>query len=201
MAYDLAKKISAAKKYSDYLPWIEAALTQNKTSGDNHSEFYLHFTKMNVQRMKRLEKTTTIWPELIELAKNSQKKLLFLVLTEAWCGDAAQNLPPIYKLVREQPNWQMKTLWRDEHLDLMEDYKTEGGIAIPKVLLIDADTLDVLGNWGPRPEAAQQKVRDYKALEEKPPYEDFAKEMQLWYAKDKTQSLQKELLDWLSNLV
>lgn len=201
MSYDLAKKIAAAKDYADYLPWIEAALAQEKTSGENHSEMYLHFTKMNLQRMKRLEKTTKLWPELLELAKNSQKNLLFLVLTEAWCGDAAQNLPPIYKLVETQPNWQMKTLWRDEHLDLMEDYKTDGGIGIPKVLLIDADTQTILGHWGPRPAKAQQKVRDYKALEEKPPYAEFAKDMQLWYAKDKTQSLQKELLDWLSDLV
>jgi len=54
---------------------------------------------------------------------------------------------------------------------------------------------DELLRWGPRPEEAQKKVMEYKALPEpRPPYEALSVEIQKWYNVDKGVSTQAELL-------
>ena len=59
-----AELISSAQNYSEYREMIDRLLAENKTTGINHSESYLDYTKMNVQRMNRWDKTAKISPEL-----------------------------------------------------------------------------------------------------------------------------------------
>lgn len=44
------------------------------------------------------------------------------MLTEGWCGDAAQNLPVINKIAEENPNINLKLVLRDENLELMDEF-------------------------------------------------------------------------------
>lgn len=191
----LAEKSTMGLDYPTYVATIDNLLEEGKTSGKNHSEDYIHYTKMNQTRMKRVYKSIDLNEELKTLIESIDRPLLFLVLAEAWCGDVAQNIPTIYKMVQANPKFDLRLIWRDENLDLMENYKTDGGIAIPKVIVMDAETKEELHVWGPRPEAAQNLVRAYKKQEVKEPYMEFAKKVQLWYAKDKGQTLQTEWLE------
>ena len=190
----LQEKYKIGIDYPTYHKTVEQLLAEGKTSGTNHSEDYIHYTEMNMQRMNRILKTVDISPELSALIKSIDKPLLFLVIGEAWCGDVAQNIPIIHKMVDLNPNWQMRLVWRDENLDLMNQYLTNGGISIPKVIVLDANTFDELAVWGPRPVPAQDMMMDYKKDPKGLPYMEFAKQVQLWYAKDKGKTLQG---DWL----
>jgi hypothetical protein len=142
--------------------------------------------------MNRILKTIEIDAELTSIIQKITKPIVFLTLAEAWCGDVAQNLPIIQKMVALNPNWQMRIVWRDENLDLMNLYLTNGGISIPKIVLLDAQSFEELAVWGPRPEPAQQMVLDYKKDNRGLSYMDFVKEVQLWYAKDRGETLQEE---------
>jgi len=85
--------------YSTYRKLINDLLAEGKTTGPDHSEAMLHYTKMNVQRMNRVEKTTALMDELVKAIENVKGSYHFLVISEGWCGDAAQIVPVINKIV------------------------------------------------------------------------------------------------------
>ena len=81
---------------------------------------------------------------------------------------------------------------------MMDQYLTNGGRSIPKAIFYDKNTLEELGSWGPRPEEAQQMVIEFKKIPNGD-YSEFVKQVQLWYAKDKTLSQQQEIALALKN--
>jgi hypothetical protein len=60
--------------------------------------------------------------------------------------------------------------------------------------------LDEIGTWGPRPEPVQQMVREFKK-EEDGDYKVFVEKVQLWYAKDKTMTMQSEIMPLLDQWI
>lgn len=188
--------------YSEYRALTEQLVAEGRTTGPNQSEAMAHYTKMNHSRMKRLDKTIELSPELIESAQKLGDRYAITVITEAWCGDAAQNVPILAALTKHNPDLKLDLVMRDENLDLMDQYLTNGGRSIPKMLIYDKAAEKVVNTWGPRPAPVQQMVMDNKALpeDERPPYSEFVKEAQIWYNKDKTQSTQQELLAVLNTL-
>ena len=88
----------------------------------------------------------------------------------------------------------LQIVYRDDHLDLMDRYLTNGARAIPKMIVFEDETEKEIASWGPRPQAAQQIVVDWKKAggNNKP---EMLANVQKWYAKDKGQTLQAELLE------
>ncbi|MEQ8926173.1 MAG: thioredoxin family protein [Fulvivirga sp.] len=183
--------------YSEYRELIQRLLRINKTTGDNHSEKMLDYTRLNEQRMNKWEKIAQITDELKTTVANIKDKQYWLVLTEGWCGDAAQNIPVINKISTLSPFVELRLLLRDENLDIMDEYLTDGGRSIPKLIILNEEFLE-LTQWGPRPEAGQEKVKRMKAGELT--HEEFATELHTWYAKDRSISLQSELNKLLINI-
>ncbi|CAN5430668.1 thioredoxin family protein [soil metagenome] len=188
--------LSKAISYPAYRDLIDELLANNKTTGDGHPAAYVGYTRLNVQRMERLDKTVALTDDLVNVLKGLKRKYIWLVITEGWCGDAAQNLPIINLIAKQSPNIELKLILRDENLELMDRYLTLGGRSIPKLIVLDAETLQELGNWGPRPAATLDMLKAYKANPNKT-HDEFAKEVHTWYAKDKALSIQHELLGML----
>jgi hypothetical protein len=183
-----------AYTYDQYRNLIDKLMAEKKTTGENHSEAMLHYTKMNTFRMKRLDKTTELTPELKERLEQIDRPMIWLVLTEAWCGDAAQILPVLQKMADQNELIEMKLILRDQHLDIMDEFLTNGkSRSIPKLVVLDANSLDVLGDWGPRPFEAQEMYDDWR-LNDGEDYREISEQLHKWYADDKTESTQKELL-------
>lgn len=185
--------LDKALAYPQYRDLIDGLLAENKTTGGEHPDAYVDYTRLNVHRMERLEKTATLTDDLLALLQNLKRNYIWLVITEAWCGDAAQNLPLLNLMALQTPNIQLKLVLRDENLELMDRYLTNGGRSIPKLIALDAETLQEVGTWGPRPVAAEVLVKAYKANPAKT-HEEFAKEVQMWYAKDKALSVQHDMM-------
>ena len=83
----------------------------------------------------------------------------------------------------------------------MDHFLTDGGRSIPKLILLDANTLQVLGDWGPRPAVAQRLSMDYKYKPTpKEDYETHHQELHTWYARNKTLDTQLELIDFLQRV-
>jgi hypothetical protein len=196
----LENKIQNSISYSEYSSLIEKMVANGQTSGLNQTESLAEYTKLNLARMKRIEKTVSVNPHLNDIIHKVSKSLHFLVLAEAWCGDVAQNLPVIHKIINLREDWKMNIVWRDENLDLMNNYLTNGAISIPKVVIIDAADFSELTVWGPRPKAAQQMVMDYKKDSKGVEYMDFVSSLHAWYAEDKGETLQSEWQEIFENL-
>ncbi len=183
--------LAGAYSYDSYRSTIDQLLSQDKTTGSNYSEEMLQHTRMNVQRMKRLDKTAQLQPDLLNELSNIQKSQIWLVISEAWCGDAAQNLPYLHLMSAASHKIDLKIVLRDENLELMDRFLTFGGRSIPKLIVLDAHTLEVMADWGPRPEAAQVLYMDLKA--QQLPYMEASTHLHKWYADNKGQDLQSEI--------
>lgn len=185
--------IRNAMDYGRYRSITDALLEENKTTGDNHSEAMIAYTKMNVHRMKRLDKQTKLTDELHDAISELDREMIWLVLTEAWCGDAAQIVPVFEKVADETGLITTKYILRDDHLDIMDRFLQNGrSRSIPKLICLDPESLEVLADWGPRPAEAQQlydSLRDRDDLE----MMDVAERLHKWYADDRTESTQREL--------
>ena len=117
-----------------------------------------------------------------------------LPISEGWCGDAAQLLPIFNKMALLAVAIDLKIVFRDENQELMNMFLTNGSKSIPKLLILEKETLEVLKNWGPRPKGATQLIKSYK--EQYGIIDETAKiELQMWYLQDKGLSTQKEIID------
>ena len=193
------ERLATAHSYAAYRQLVDDALAQDRTTGPIQNEALTQFTRLNVQRMSRLDKTTHLLPELAEAARQAPYPLVWLVLTEGWCGDAAQIIP-VLEHVAAAAAGRIRTayLLRDENPDLMDRYLTGTSRAIPRLVVLRADTLTEVAQWGPRPAEAQALVNRLKA--EGMPHDDFITQVHTWYAHDKTQATQQELLALLRGL-
>jgi hypothetical protein len=191
--------IQNSYSYAEYRKLASDLVAQGKPTGHDLSEALAHYAELNETRMNRLEKTITIADEIIQKLQNCSKNYIWLVLAESWCGDAAQILPVIHKMSEVSPAIQFKIVLRDDHDALMQQFLTNGGKAIPKLIILDAQTLEVVADWGPRPQGAKQLIVDYKSVHGV--VDETAKiELQKWYLHDKGSSIQQEILEIMGQL-
>ena len=190
----IENSLSQSHSYVDYRNYIKDLLKEGKSSGNEQSEGLTHYSELNEARMKRLEKTVKISNEIIQKLNQLNGDYIWLVISEGWCGDAAQILPVIYKMAELSEKIDLKIVFRDENEDLMNLFLTNGTKSIPKLIILDKNTLEVLSDFGPRPIGAKQLILDYKAKHGI--VDETAKtNLQLWYLHDKGLSTQKEILD------
>lgn len=192
------KGIAKGISYQDYRFLMDSLSSQGKSTGPEVSEEMVNYTLLNQRRMKRLDKTLKINEDSADKIKGyDQKTVTWLVLTESWCGDAAQTLPMINKVASLNDNISLKIILRDENLDIMNRFLNHGTMSIPQLIMVDSTSGEVLGEWGSRPKIAEQMVIDYKNQHGKLTSE-FKEELQVWYNKDKGQSMLHDLLGLLS---
>jgi hypothetical protein len=184
----IEKSLENAISYPEYRNLVSDLLAENKSTSEQDSEDLVNYSKLNNSRMKRLDKTTKLDESIISKFEKVDKKQTWLVISEGWCGDAAQNLPLINKLAETSKNIDLKIVLRDENPELMNHFLTNGGQAIPKLIQLDNETNKVINTWGPRPSFATKMVADYKKEHGKVDSE-FKKDLQLWYNKNKGESL------------
>lgn len=194
--------VNHSMTYEAYRQLTDELLAQGKTTGGNHSEVMVHYTQLNVARMNRLDKTARLLENVKAQLQYINRPMIWLTLTEAWCGDAAQAIPVLQKMADVSDHIELRLILRDEHPDIMNAFLTNGGRSIPKVILLDARTLDVLGAWGPRPAEVQRMVMaakaDLEVLTDKEAktkrYQELTAAAQKWYARDKTRGIQEEFM-------
>ena len=179
--------------YTQYRETIDKLLADNKTTGENHSDAMLEYTKMNVHRMKKWDKTLKLTDDLVDLLDKLNRELLLITFTEAWCGDAAHNVPVIEKLSESSDKIQHQLMLRDENEEAFSKYLFNDTKSIPRTIIFDSNTMGELAVWGPRPVPAQAMVEENK-ITNLLPYAELSKKLQLWYAKDRSQTMQKELM-------
>lgn len=195
----IAQALFKSHSYLEYRKLMADLLKEGKSTAVEQTEERTHYSELNETRMHRLDKTMKITEANSAKLKTLKKKYLWLVLTESWCGDAAQILPILNKMALESDQKiELKLVLRDENEDLMNHFLTNKGKAIPKLISIDKATGAVVGNWGPRPQGAIDFIESYK--EKFGAIDETAKtELQLWYLHDKGVSTQNEIIQLLQS--
>jgi hypothetical protein len=182
--------------YTEYRTLVSKLISEGKSTGKEQSADLLHYSELNEVRMKRLEKTLKLDLEVEKALQNLKSKQTWLVISEGWCGDAAQILPIIKLMSEASKNIDLKLVFRDENDALMNQFLTNGSKSIPKLLLLD-EAFHLINHWGPRPEGAKNLIIEYKA---KHGIVDEAAKiaLQKWYLDDKGTSTMKEIAGMIS---
>ncbi len=153
------------------------------------------YLPMNWQRMQRIGKTLHLSEELRRTVEALEKPLHWLVITEHWCGDAAQIVPVIGQIAALNPEKiKLGLIYRDANPELMDAHLTGTSKSIPKWIILD-ETFALLGDWGPRPTPAQALLDTYKGQDVD--YKVTSEKLHAWYAKDKQMAIQAEFIDFL----
>lgn len=194
MTEHLDKALAQGMDYESYRSKVETLFNKGKTTNGDNRESMLHYTKLNMQRMNKWDKIAKLTEASIDQMQSISNPETWLVLTEGWCGDAAHALPILHKLSEASDKVEVKYILRDEHPELMDQFLTNGGRSIPKVIRLDANTNEVLTTWGPRPSAIQSRIMENKNSSNPIPYQELSLETQKWYAKDKGKTIQLEFL-------
>jgi hypothetical protein len=195
----LKNSLSKSYTYSEYRRQITLLLQEGESSGNEQSEALTHYSELNEVRMNRLDKTMKVSDENGQKLQNLKRNYIWLVISEGWCGDAAQILPVITKMAEQSEKIELRIVFRDENEALMNLFLTNGTKSIPKLIILDKNTLEVLADFGPRPKGATQLIADYKSVHGIVD-ENAKTQLQLWYLHDKGISIQKEILDLLVTL-
>ncbi|MDH3609920.1 MAG: thioredoxin family protein [Gammaproteobacteria bacterium] len=188
----LKRSLKKAITYKDYRELVANHVQQGTSSGPTQNEELAHYTLLNDSRMRRLDKTTKVPNAISNRFEKFRGNQTWLVLSESWCGDAAQSLPIINKLAEMNEGIDLKLVLRDENPEMMNAFLTNGSMSIPKLIAIDTNTLEVLGDWGPRPSILKTMVDNFKA-ENGSLTPLFKQELQVWYNKNKGQNIAEDL--------
>ena len=195
MKFIIHSALQNGVSYSAYRTFVSKSIGEGKSTGNEQTPDLLHYSELNEVRMNRLEKTLKMDSEVLKTLQNLKSKQTWLVVSEGWCGDAAQILPIIKLMADSSKNIDLKIVFRDENEDLINQFLTNGAKSIPKLIILN-ENLEVINHWGPRPEAAKNLIIDYKAkhgIVDEP-----AKiALQKWYLEDKGISTQKEIVAML----
>lgn len=186
----ILKSIAKAIDYNSYIELVNK-LAKNKSTTGAQTEERIKYTKLNASRMRRLDKTIHLSDKEKESFKHC-KKQTWLIISESWCGDAAQSLPILNKIAETTNAIDLKIVMRDEHLELMNLFLTNGAQAIPKLIILDAAT-NVITTWGSRSKNATAIVTAYKEKHGK--VDAVLKEqLQVWYNNDKGVSIINDIM-------
>lgn len=193
----LNKIIESSMSYNDYKKLFESIIEKDPDQVEDEKEAnLLRYTKLNWQRSSRIEKTYQPSSELIDKVKSISNKQIWMVITETWCGDSAQNLPYIAKIAELNDKIELRIVLRDEHPEIMDLYLTNGTRSIPKLVAFNENG-DELFQWGPRPALAKQMVAEWK--KEGLSKDEFIEKLHLWYGRNRGKELEKEFIQLIQD--
>ena len=181
--------------YDQYSELNKAYAKQGKTSGEQ-KESYVGYTKLGAARLRRWEKLYKSEQEYLdEITSLVSPGEQWLVFSETWCGDAAHMLPFVHQWSKHA-KVPLRIIMRDEHPTLMDEFLTNGGRSIPKLVRISADGI-VLGTYGPRPSALVAHLAEWKSKASFD-YKEWTLFAQDWYNQDKGKSIESDFIELLS---
>jgi thiol-disulfide isomerase/thioredoxin len=189
----ISESLKKGISYQEYRTLVHDLVERESTSGYEKTEALANYTMLNDRRMKRWDKTIKISEEIKEKLSKFKGNLTWLIITESWCGDAAHVIPVLNKIAELSENIDLKLVFRDENEALMDQFLTNGGRAIAKLIMIDNTTGEVVDTFGPRPSEATQMVNEYKTKHGALTPE-FKEELQAWYNKNKGQNIISDIM-------
>ena len=170
--------------YSTYLKNFQAEIQISEESP------FAQYLPQNWQRQSRLDRKLKLNQELVDVLDNIAEPIKWLLITEHWCGDASQINPVIAKVAEvSKGKIDLRIVYRDQNEELIDAHLTDGrSRSIPILIQLD-EQYRLLKTYGPRPAEAQKLLKALLAEGL-----DYNIPIHSWYAKDKQQSIQSDLV-------
>lgn len=176
--------------YTEYKELHRQILSGEVKTPLYEKEAYRHYVQLSQARINRWDKRLKLDEDAARIIRDADRPTHWIIITEPWCGDAAHAIPFLMALIDLNPRITYEIQLRDSEPFLIDNYLTNGGKSIPKLIVRDEQGTDLF-TWGPRPAGAQQLFEKMK--KEEADYDTISIEIQKWYNKDKGQSTVKEI--------
>ena len=183
--------------FQEYLDHFQSILDETNPKAPYDNPEFLHYTNLNWSRMNRWIKTGKLSDKTVESINSISSTQKWIIITEPWCGDAAHVVPFLQKIASENSLIQVDYELRDSPPFRIEDYLTNGGKSIPKLIIKNEKGKD-LTTWGPRPEACQELYLQLK--DQEAGLATLMNEIQSWYNKNAGRDIQEEISALLKKL-
>jgi hypothetical protein len=191
----IKERILMGFTYEEYSALILSKIEElNEKSTEAKTSGKFELLRLNSARSRRIDKTFSPGNEIISLMSSLSDNQTWMMLTEPWCGDSAQNIPFIAKIASLNPKIEFRLLLRDQNPDIMDQYLTNGARSIPILVAFDEEWNEVF-RWGSRPKTAVDLVSDLKnsGMDKK----QIDEKLHSWYALNKGKDLISEICEIL----
>ncbi len=102
------------------------------------------------RRWQQVYAAAQVTPAQAETARGFVRDLKVLVVSGIWCGDCVQQCPLLARIAEANPaRIDLRLLDRDEHRDLADRVRLNGGDRVPVVLFL-AEDFEFCGMYGDR---------------------------------------------------
>lgn len=182
--------------WSEYKKTFDDVLDGTNRNAPYDQTVYQEYVKLNQSRINRWLKKDVLTEEMKSAMSTVKSPQKWILITEAWCGDAAHSSPIIEMISELSDSVELEVQLRDSGSEI-DNYLTNGGKSIPKLIVRDENGNDVF-TWGPRPKEAQDLVIEMKSIDISPQGKNM--KIQQWYNKDKAASIQKEIVDLMNKI-
>ncbi len=177
--------------FDEFLKKTEDYITSTDADALGAEEKFIYdYTKLNLQRMKRVMKTHPVPGDVEEKIKAIDALQNWMIITENWCGDSAQSSPEFHKMSLLNGNITLRVVERDTYPEVMDIYLTNGKKSIPIVVAFDSEW-NQLWKWGARPAMLQNQIDEWLAAGMGK--DEWIEKIHLWYGKNKGEELYKEM--------
>ncbi|MEN9997389.1 MAG: hypothetical protein RI922_379 [Bacteroidota bacterium] len=183
--------------FTVYQQTFDHILSGEMTTAPYSDSHFIEYVKLNHSRQNRWIKKGVLIEEAVAAVEKIQSKQTWVLITEPWCGDASHNVPFIAKLAELNPLITLEIQLRDSEGSEIDSYLTNGGKAIPKLIIRDENKQD-LHVWGPRPAEAQALF--HKLKEQNLTLEEQKIGLQQWYNENNGLNVQKEIATALKQI-
>lgn len=180
--------------WEEYIQRFEDILSGTFTNELYAKEAYRDYVKMNFSRMNRWLKNIEINADLKNKLSSIGETQDWYLITEPWCGDAAHSVPLIYLMSQLNNNIHLHLVLRDDNHDFIDQYLTNGGRSIPKLVARNGNGEDIFV-WGPRPKDLALIHAKLKA--ENADFDTINQTLQTWYNHNKGADIQEEFNELL----
>jgi hypothetical protein len=173
---------------SDWKHQAEAPM-DGKDASERKMAYYLRY---NWERQQQVHAAYDPSDALRDALASLQAPQLWMVLTEPWCGDSAFLLPVIADAAAASEAVTLRILLRDDNLDIMDQYLTDGSRSIPKLVTFTEDGHEQF-TWGPRPAGAAARYARLK--KEKDTKEEVIEALVEYYEEGGWKETEEELIE------
>ena len=156
---------------------------------------YQHYIPLNKSRFTRSLKQGVITQELTEIIRAINEKQDWVIITEPWCGDAAQIVPYLFKIAALNPLINVLVQLRDSHSEI-DSYLSDGKMSIQKLIVLNKEVADRFV-WGPRPQKLETIYLELINKNEN--IDDIKTILQKWYNDDKGKEIQEEIMELIKS--
>ena len=191
----LLKYIQNGYHFEDYLERIEDELEAQIELDDPKELVPLY--AMNLKQSREIRKNFRYNPGMEKKAKSYQADLKFLIISEGWCEDAAQIVPIVDRLA-ETIGAECKIILRDENLELMEEYHTDGSHSVPMIIGVTPEGEEAF-RFGPRPSKAMEFTNRFKKDPDKYSKDDFIEDLDRFYLENHGQDIISEIIELIED--